>query len=148
MSIGAGYNIRNRYEPTLLVGYLNNTFGNSTISVTTVSLKNSFNMLKRQMPDNIKLKGGISVNLGYTNNTFKNLPPHYPDNYYFQNLIFLSPIFGGEWLININSRHIKAGGLYFEFNTRDAYVLEFVRRKYVSFDKIWNLGLGITLYIH
>lgn len=147
LSFGAGYNVRDKYEPSLFIGFVNKAFGNSTRAVTTISFKNSFNLFSRHTPDNIRLKGGIAVNMGYTNNTFRKLPPHYPEKYYFQNMVFLSPFIGGEWLFNIESKRLKYGGFYFEFTTRDAYLLECIRTRYVRFNEIWNLAIGLTLYI-
>ncbi|MBN2818548.1 MAG: hypothetical protein JXP36_06245 [Bacteroidales bacterium] len=147
LSIGAGYNLWDWYEPTLLIGYVNETFGNSSKAVTTLSIKNSFILFRKYLPEPVKLRGGISVNTGYTNNTFRRLPPHYPEKYYFQNKVFLSPFLGGEWQFKFNRKHLKTGGLFFEFNTRDAYLLECLRTDYVKFHKIWNLGLGITFYL-
>lgn len=147
LALGAGYNIRGRYEPTLMVGLLNYTFGNSNVTVTTIAIKNSFNMFKKQLPDNISLRSGISVNWGHTHNTFNKLPAHYSDKYYFQNKIHLAPFVGGEYKIKFRDKNLKAGGLYFEFSTLDAYLLECVRTKYVKFGDIVNLALGITIYI-
>lgn len=147
LSIGAGYNLWDWYEPTLLIGYVNETFGNSAKAVTTVSIKNSFVLFRKHLPEQIKFRGGISVNMGLTNNLFRQLPPHYPEKYYFQNKVFLSPFLGGEWQIKLNQKHLKTGGLFFEFNTRDAYLLECLRTDYVKFHKIWNLGLGVTIYL-
>lgn len=148
LSLGAGYNVRDKFEPTLFIGYLNETFGNSSVSVTTVSLKNSFNLCHTLLPENLWIKAGVSINWGHTNNTFDKLPPHYAEKYYFQNKVHFSPFLGGEWTIKLRDKNLKAAGLYFEFNTLDAYLLECFRTEYVKLGDIWNLAIGITVYIH
>lgn len=47
ISFGAGYQIKQNYEPTLYIGSPSNTFGNSSENVTTLSLKNSFRLIKK-----------------------------------------------------------------------------------------------------
>lgn len=148
MSIGAGYCVRNRYEPTLFYGLLNHTLGNSLATVHTVSLKNSFILTRKPIWGHLSPKAGVSVNWGYTNNTFNELPPHYPNKYYFQNKIHVAPFWGIEWQQALNNSHLKAMGLYIEFSTLDAYLLEFIRTRYVGFNDIWNMAVGISFYIH
>lgn len=148
MSIGAGYNIRDRYEPSLYVGLLNETFGDSYTSVVTISLKNSFNLVKQPLWHHLYPKAGLSVNWGYTNNTFNELPAHYPNKYYFQNKIHLAPFMGCEWHQPISDKNLKAVGIYFEFGTLGAYLLECIRTQYIGFTDIWNLALGVSFYIH
>ncbi|MBN2167038.1 MAG: hypothetical protein JW717_12225 [Marinilabiliaceae bacterium] len=148
LSLGAGYQIKQRYEPTLLLGYLSQTFGNSSTDVITVSLKNSFRLNTKPLFECVTLKSGVSINWGYTNNTFSSLPEHYPDKYYFQNKIHLAPFWGAEVTIIVKSKSLKVVGFYFEFATLDAYLLECIRTDYVKLNDIWNLALGMTLYIH
>jgi hypothetical protein len=146
-SVGAGYHVRGRYEPSLFVGLLNYSFGGSAHTVTTLSFKNSFKLSKRPLMGGFYPKAGLSVNWGYTHNTFNKLPPHYAAKYYFQNKVHLAPFAGGEWLFRLRDRHLNGIGLYFEFATLDAYLLEFLRTGYVDFDDIWNLALGVSFYI-
>lgn len=148
MSIGGGYKFGNRYEPSLFCGLLNETLGDSRTSVWTISLKNSFNLTTKPIWNHFVPKAGLSVNWGHTNNTFNKLPQHYPDKYYFQNKIHIAPFWGGEWLIPFSGKYLKAGGIYFEFSTLDAYLLECIRTEYVTLSEIWNLALGFSLYIH
>ncbi|ASB51113.1 hypothetical protein CDL62_09280 [Alkalitalea saponilacus] len=149
MSIGAGYEITDRYEPTLFYGLLTEHFGGSSVTVHTISLKNSWKLFRPGLLGDITPKAGFSVNLGFTNNTFHRLPAHYPSNYYFQNRIHVAPFFGGEWKINMSGDgFFNAVGLYTEMSTLDNYILEFIRTKYVTIDKIWNLSFGVSLYIN
>ncbi|HDP75276.1 MAG TPA: hypothetical protein ENN49_05315 [Bacteroidales bacterium] len=97
-SFGAGYDLRHGYQPTLLYGFLDSNFGGSNVTVHTISLKNRFKLTQNPLFGYLTPIAGISVNWGITHNTFKRLPPHYPENYYFQNKIHLSPFLGGESL--------------------------------------------------
>ncbi len=148
MSVGAGYDLSKRYDATLFYGVLSNHLGGSSVRVHTVSLKNSWDLFKPGLLGNVTPKAGVSINWGNTNNTFRRLPAHYPEQYYFQNKVHLAPFWGAEWQIHLPAgRTFKSIGIYGEMSTLDAYVLELVRTKYVSLDKIWNLALGITLYM-
>ncbi|WP_220429215.1 hypothetical protein [Tenuifilum thalassicum] len=144
ISIGAGYQLRHGYQPTLLYGFLDNNFGGSNVTVHTISLKNRFNLSEKPILGFFTPIAGISVNWGITHNTFKRLPPHYRENYYFQNKVHLSPFWGGEFQIPIAQNTL---GIYFEFSTLDAYLLEFVRTDFVRWNDVWSLGLGMTLYL-
>lgn len=93
-------------------------------------------------------KAGLSVNWGYTNNTFNKLPPHYPGKYYFQNKVHLAPFAGAEFVLPIRDKNLKAIGLYGECASLDAYVLEYVRTRYVGLDDIVNFAIGISFYLH
>ena len=148
MSIGAGYDFSPRYDATLFYGVLSNNLGGSSVRVHTLSLKNSWDLFRPGLLGNITPKAGVSVNWGSTNNTFRRLPAHYPEEYYFQNKVHLAPFWGAEWRIQLpKGRTFKSIGVYGEMSTLDAYLLELVRTKYVSIDKIWNLSLGITFYL-
>ncbi len=150
MSVGLGYDFKSRYHPTLYYGLLSESFGGSSVTVHTISLKNSWDLVRRGRWGNFTPKAGISINFGRTNNTFQRLPPHYPNKYYFQNKIHAAPFWGAEYKIasNNNSKFFKAVSVYAEMSTLDAYLLECIRTKYVTLDKIWNLSLGVTVYIH
>jgi hypothetical protein len=148
MSVGAGYNFSPRYDATLFYGLLSSDLGGSCVTVHTVSLKNSWDLFKPGFLGNITPKAGVSINWGNTNNTFRRLPPHYPEKYYFQNKVHLAPFWGAEWKISLPAGWtFKSIGIYGEMSTLDAYILELFRTKYVTIDKIWNLSLGITLYL-
>lgn len=149
ISVGAGYDFTPRYDATLFYGVLSNNLGGSSVRVHTVSLKNSWDLLKPGLLGNVTPKAGVSVNWGNTNNTFRRLPAHYPEQYYFQNKVHLAPFWGAEWQIHWpEGRLFKSMGVYGEMSTLDAYVLELFRTKYVSIDKIWNLAIGITFYMN
>ncbi|MFT3738076.1 MAG: hypothetical protein QM786_04920 [Breznakibacter sp.] len=148
VSLGAGYQVGKRYEPALYLGFLNYTFGGSEYTVTTLSLKNTFKLSKQPLWGGLYPVAGLSVNWGYTENTFNKLPPHYDDKYYFQNKIHLAPFVGGQWVFPLKGRKLKAVGAAVEFHTLDAYLLEAIRTRYVGWDDIWNLSLGVTVFIH
>jgi hypothetical protein len=146
LSVGAGYRLWDIYEPTLIFGYLSETFGGSDVTVATISLKNSFDLTPTAWFGHFWPKAGILINWGNTNNTFKKLPPHYPEKYYFQNKVHLAPFLGGEWYMPIKDKHLNGLGFYFEFSALDAYLLEAIRTEYVTLRDIWSLGMGITFY--
>lgn len=150
MSIGVGYDFNSRYHPTLYYGLLSKNFGGSSVTVHTISLKNSWDLVRRERLGNFTPKAGVSINFGHTNNTFQKLPAHYPKRYYFQNKIHAAPFWGGEYkrTFGNSSGVFKAASIYAEMSTLDAYILELMRTNYVSLDKIWNLSLGVTLYIY
>jgi hypothetical protein len=149
MSVGAGYSFSRRFDATLLYGVLSNDLGGSSVRVHTLSVKNSWDLFKPGLLGNVTPKAGVSLNWGNTNNTFRRLPAHYPEKYYFQNKLHLAPFWGAEWRIALPfGRPFQAIGIYGEMSTLDAYVLELFRTKYVSLDKIWNLALGITFYLN
>ncbi|MBN1987988.1 MAG: hypothetical protein JW783_01155 [Bacteroidales bacterium] len=146
-SVGAGYQLKYGYQPTLMYGFLNKTFGHSSVTVHTVSLKNAFVIGKKPLFGYVYPRVGISVNWGKTNNTFDKLPPHYPQKYYFQNKVHLSPFWGGEILVPTGKDRRIRVGCYFEFSTLDAYILECVRTSYVTIWDIWSLGFGISVFL-
>lgn len=144
-SLGAGYNIRKVYDITFCYGIVNRFMGRSSANVHTFSIRNSFNIAL--LWDHLVPKAGMTINLSYTNNTFRSLPVHYPDNYYFQNKIHLSPFFGAEWKTSFSNQYINAGGFYAELVTLDSYVLEFLRTRYVKITDIWSFCLGVKIYL-
>lgn len=149
MSVGAGYDFSKRYDATLLYGVLSNDLGGSSVRVHTLSLKNSWDLFRPGFLGNVTPKAGVSLNWGNTNNTFRRLPDHYPEKYYFQNKLHLAPFWGAEWHLRLpGDRMFKSIGVFAEMSTLDAYVLELFRTKYVTIDKIWNLALGITFYLN
>lgn len=130
LSVGTGYNIKKVYDITFCYGILNRFLGRSSATVHTFSIKNCFNITL--LWDHLVPKAGMAINLIYTNNTFRPLPVHYPENYYFQNKIHISPFFGAEWKIRFQNHYVNAGGFYAELVTLDSYVLEFFRTRYVK----------------
>jgi hypothetical protein len=146
LSVGGGSRIGKSYEPSVFYGLLSQTFGGSSVTVHTVSLKNSFYLTDTPWLNVFYPKAGVSVNWGNTGNTFRKLPPHYPERYYFQNMVHVAPFWGGEWHIPFGNQPPYALGVYFEFSVLDAYLLEALRTDYVKMRDIWSLGLGLTFY--
>ena len=145
-SVGAGTRIGQFYEPSVFYGLLSPAFGGSRATVHTVSLKNSFYLTKAPWFKSFYPKAGVSINWGNTGNTFRKLPPHYPERYYFQNMVHIAPFWGGEWRMPFVNQPPYALGVYFEFSFLDAYLLEGLRTDYVKMRDIWSLGLGLTFY--
>lgn len=151
VSAGLGYNLGHRYEISFMLGLQNETFGDSKESIITVAVKNIINLYH---PINITNRFsfrptvGLSVNWGYTNNTFSDLPSHYASDYYFQNKIHLAPFIGGKFRFECNKRncHRRAIELYVELGSLDAYILECIRTEYVSINDILNLAIGFSVY--
>ncbi len=146
-SVGAGTRIGGSYEPSLYYGLLANGFGGSSVTVHTISIKNSFYLTETPWVNHFYPKVGVSFNLGFTNNTFRKLPPHYSNSYYFQNGIHVAPFWGGEWRVAMKNRYFKGAGFYFEFSALDAYLLEAIRTEYVNMTDVWSLALGFTVYL-
>nr|WP_321452459.1 hypothetical protein [uncultured Carboxylicivirga sp.] len=147
LSVGFGYDIGQIYQPTLYIGYLGPNFGGSLNSVVTVSLKNSFRFVKDPLFDYFTPYGGLSINWGNTNNTFRTLPDYYPDKYYFQNMVHFAPFVGGEVKFPLNGNYFKAFGVYSEISAFDAYLLEAIRTKYVKPHMAMSLAVGVTFYL-
>ncbi|HRX16463.1 MAG TPA: hypothetical protein P5123_09120 [Spirochaetota bacterium] len=147
MSIGVGYTVKNIYEPVFMLGYLDPYFGNSDVTVTSFAWKNNFVLFGSISPDYLKFYAGTSVLWCYTNGTFGKLPPHYPDDYYFQNRVHLAPHMGLEYKKIFSSGFAKAGGIFMEIGTFDNYIKSGFTNDYVKFYDIWNLAFGLTVYI-
>lgn len=145
-SVGAGYRLWDVYEPTLMYGHLSPDFGGSSVKVQAISLKNSFFMTQEPWFNHFWPKTGLIVSWGNTQNTFKKLPPHYPEKYYFQNKIQIAPFWGGEWYISLRDKHLTGLGVYFEFSALGPYLLEAIRTDYVTMKDVWSLGLGVSFY--
>jgi hypothetical protein len=147
MSIGFGYAITPTYQPALFFGYLSENFGGSKNSVISISLKNSFYFTKEPLFKYFKPYGGLSINWGNTNNTFRRLPDYYPKDYYFQNKIHFYPFLGGELKFAINNRYFDGVGVYTEFSAMDAYLLEAIRTEYVKPHMALSMAIGVTFYL-
>ncbi|WP_430821549.1 hypothetical protein [Carboxylicivirga caseinilyticus] len=147
MSVGFGYEIGKIYQPAMFFGYVGPHFGGSLNRVFTVSLKNTFRFTREPLFNYFMPYGGLSINWGNTNNTFRTLPDYYPDEYYFQNMIHFAPFVGGELKFGIKGNYFKAVGIYSEVSAFDAYLLEAIRTKYVKPDMILSLAVGVTLYL-
>ena len=146
LAIGASYHFsKDKYHMSIMYGYLPQSSGYSDIS--TLSIKNTF-YIKHFKYKHFTLSptAGISVNWGYTKNTFEELPEYYPEKYYFQNKIHLAPFIGFRMLSNkINKKGNKLG-VYTELGTLDAYLLECIRTDYVKTKDILNLAIGFSYY--
>lgn len=151
ISTGLGYNIGKRYEITFMLGLQNEFFGDSKESIITAAIKNTINIYHPIIINkrfSFVPTVGLSINWGYTNNTFSDLPTHYANDYYFQNKIHLAPFIGGKLRFECNKRncHRRAIELYVELSSLDAYILECIRTDYVSIDDILNLAIGFSIY--
>lgn len=146
ISAGAGYNVGNVYEPTLLIGYMHQFIEGKSRNAPVISLKNSFNIYGRSIPDRFNLKAGLSLNLALSENTFEKIPVYNKRRPYFQNRFYVSPYFGGEWLLNSRKERRHKYGLYAELSTLDSYLVDFSRSRFVDFDEIWTLMFGVTVY--
>ncbi|WP_262327254.1 hypothetical protein [Carboxylicivirga litoralis] len=147
MSIGFGYAITPTYQPALFFGYLSENFGGSKNSVISISLKNSFYFTKQPLFKYFKPYGGLSINWGNTNNTFRRLPDYYPKEYYFQNKVHFYPFLGGELKFAIHNRYFDGVGVYTEFSAMDAYLLEAIRTEYVKPHMALSMAIGVTFYL-
>ncbi len=148
MSLGFGYEVTPTYQPALFVGYLSKDFGGSENRVLSVSLKNTFYFTKEPLFKYFNPYGGLSINWGNTNNTFRSLPDYYPDEYYFQNKVHFAPFVGGELYFNLKQSAVfKGAGVYAEFSAFDAYLLEAIRTRYVKPHMALSLAIGVTFYI-
>lgn len=146
LSLGAGYRIGTWYELTFYYGILNRLLGRSKADVHTISLKNSFKIVT--LWGCFVTSAGLSINIGFTHNTFCSLPDHYPDEYYFQNKIHAVPFIGGEGQFKIDHKFLNAGGVYLEILTLDAYLLEMIRTRHIKLNDILSVALGFTIYVH
>jgi hypothetical protein len=153
LSVGLGYNFGKSYELTVMYGIQNEFFGNSKETVKTLALKNTFNLYNSfHIYKNISFipTAGLSINWGFTNNTFRKLPKHYPNKYYFQNRVHFAPFIGGKIRYDFGktdkSEFTKHVELYVEAGSLDAYILEWVRTDYVKIGDIMSLAVGISFY--
>jgi hypothetical protein len=147
MSVGFGYAIGKVYQPALFFGYLSENFGGSKNSVVSISLKNSFYFTREPLFEYFRPYGGMFINWGNTNNTFRRLPDYYPKEYYFQNKVHFAPFVGGELYFDIKSSYFKGFGVYSELSAMDAYLLEAIRTKYVKPHMALSLAVGVTFYL-
>jgi len=145
MAGGISYDVSNWYQLAIMYGMASDHSEAKTLN--TVAFKNTF-LVKKFHAGNfiITPTAGISVNLGSTHNTFRNLPDQYPDGYYFQNKIHVAPFFGAMVYHPLPFKTIKGVDLYTEIGTMDNYLLEAIRTDYVKLNEIWNLALGLTFY--
>jgi hypothetical protein len=148
MSAGFGYDVSNSYKPALFIGYLSESFGGSKSRVLSISVKNSFHFTRKPVLNHFMPYGGLSINWGNTNNTFRYLPEYYPDEYYFQNKVHFAPFLGTELYFDWkNKRPFKGVGFYAELSAMDAYLLEAIRTDYVKLHMAMSLALGVTFYL-
>ena len=147
MSVGFGYEIGQIYQPALFIGYVGPHWGGSLNRIVTVSMKNTFRFTRQPVCKYFMPYGGLSINWGNTNNTFKTLPDYYPDEYYFQNMVHFAPFVGGELKFSLKGKYFNAVGVYSEISAFDAYLLEAIRTKYVKPHMALSLAVGITFYL-
>lgn len=146
MAVGAGYKLSSWYDLSIMYGYLGNQ--SQVKDVHTVALKNTFALSKKIRNLNFIPTAGISINWGYTHNTFSELPDYYPNGYYFQNKIHFAPFLGGIFSLKDTNLLIKKFDVYFEFSILDAYLLEMIRRDYVKFNDVVNLAIGVSWHLN
>jgi len=147
MSVGFGYEIGQIYQPALFIGCVGPHWGGSFNRIVTVSMKNTFRFTRQPVCNYFMPYGGLSINWGNTNNTFKTLPDYYPDKYYFQNMVHFAPFIGGEVKFKLKGTYFKGMGVYSELSAFDAYLLEAIRTKYVKPHMALSLAVGVTLYL-
>jgi len=146
MSVGATYYLaKDWYRVSLMYGMASGRHEVKTLN--TVALKNTFLIKKFHFKDfTIAPTAGLSINVGSTHNTYRKLPEHFPDDYYFQNKIHFAPFFGALVYHPLPYKTIKGMDFYFEIGTVDNYLLEAIRTDYVKYSEIWNLALGLSFY--
>lgn len=146
MSLGVSYYLaKDWYRLSLMYGM---AYGHSEAkTLNTVALKNTFLIKKFHFKDFIIAPtAGFSINIGSTHNTYRKLPEHFPDDYYFQNKIHFAPFFGALIYHPLPFKTVKGMDFYFEMGTMDNYLLEAIRTDYVKYSEIWNLALGLSFY--
>jgi hypothetical protein len=145
LAIGAGYNILNVFEPTFSAGYMRLSDYNNTISSVVLSLKNSFYILGNSRLDNTSLKAGMSLLYAASGNQ-EHKTSSQSNGSTSQDMLQLAPFLGMEWRINQFRRGTASGGIFIEITTLDTHLKDLFNSKFVSFDEIWALSLGITIY--
>ena len=146
MSVGATYYLaKDWYRVSLMYGMASGRHEVKTLN--TVALKNTFLIKKIKFKDfTIAPTAGLSINIGSTHNTYRKLPEHFPDDYYFQNKIHFAPFFGALVYHPLPFKTITGMDFYFEIGTVDNFLLEAIRTDYVKYSEIWNLALGLSFY--
>lgn len=147
ISAGLGYNFGKVYEITFMLGLQNDFLGDSKEPIITTSIKNNFNLFHPYIISKkicIIPTAGLSINWGFTYNSFDTLPSHY----YFQNRINLSPFIGLKLRYHLNNQkyYKKAVELYFELGTIDEYIKDYIDTDYVTMLDILNLAIGVSIY--
>jgi|SRR5690554_1175067 len=145
LSVGAGrLFLNNKLSVDMSYGYLPKWVNG--VRVSTFALKGAFHFWEKSF-SKMRLNGftGLSLNCGFTNNTFIILPEYYPDGYYLPNGIRIAP-FVGTGLINNNpeSRFFGAG-FYTELGTVDYMICYALKNKSITLFEIWNLCFGMIL---
>ncbi|MGZ2369367.1 hypothetical protein ACXR6G_06245 [Ancylomarina sp. YFZ004] len=146
LSVGATYYLaKDWYRVSLMYGMASGRHDVETLN--TVALKNTFLIKKFKIKDfTIAPTAGLSINIGSTHNTYRKLPEHFPDDYYFQNKIHFAPFFGAIVYHPLPFKTITGMDFYLEVGTTDNYLLEAIRTDYVKYSEIWNLALGLSFY--
>jgi hypothetical protein len=145
ISAGAGYNIRDFYEPTLFVGYMYKQLKTRYGETPVITLKNSFTILGKNTSRKFALKGGFSINYSFDEIDSKSLVFFQRANYYFREKCYTMPFIGGEYYFNKNTR--KAG-IFAELSTVDSYLKDSFTSEFVQFDEIWAFRIGFSIYFH
>ncbi|MGQ1891832.1 hypothetical protein ACT29H_15435 [Thermophagus sp. OGC60D27] len=145
VSAGAGYRIRNFYEPTLLVGYMYKPMKWKNGKAPVLTLKNSFTLLGQGVSEQIAVKGGLSVNYLLEESITSNGAVYQRALYYYQDQLYAMPFISGEWYF---SRERRKSSLFMEISTVDSAIREAVNSEFVQFDEIWAVSFGMTFYLH
>ena len=147
MSVGATYYlVDDWYQLSIMYGMARHPEHERVLK--SVAFKNTFLITKFHYKDFvISPIAGLSINIGSTHNVFAKLPDYFPDNYYFQNKVHFAPFVGMMIYHPLPFKLIKGIDFYTELATMDNYLLEAIRTDYVKYNEIWNLSLGVTLYL-
>lgn len=145
LSVGANYYLSKTFDVSLLVGYFRE--GIESGKLVTISLKSNFKIYNFKLNNKYSFipTAGVNVIWGHTHNTFKALPAHYPDKYYFQNEIHFAPYIGYIISRKVDNKYLSAIEFYSEIGSMDNYVLEYIRNEYIELKDIINVSFGITL---
>lgn len=146
LSVGAGYNIRNFYEPTFKFGYMYQKINNNSVKSPVFELKNSLILLGDYMPEYVKFSLGYSF--FYTPGIVKypKLPDYNLRRVYFRDRINTGPFIGLEWKMNIKKPNLLSSGIYIELSTLTPLINDAFQSRLIQFDEIWTITIGFSVY--
>lgn len=144
-AIGFTYDLSNTYDLSFMLGYFKE--GIESGEVVTITLKNNFKITKFKLFDDYSFipVAGFNIIWGHTHNTFKALPAHYPDKYYFQNEVHFAPYVGYIISKDLKNKHLSQVSFYTEIGSLDNYILECIRTKYIKINDVINVSFGINI---
>jgi hypothetical protein len=146
LSVGATYHLaKDWYRLSFMYG--STSIYTHTRTLNTVALKNTFLLKQFHIGDFILAPTvGMSINFGSTHNTYRSLPKHFPEGYYFQNKVHLAPFVGAIIYHPLPFKVIKGIDFYTEIGTMDNYILEAIRTDFIKSTDIWNIALGVSFH--